>query len=63
MRLLHPLAVVFVVHDGTGIAVNDKGQLFLCHPAGFSFALNLAPYIVEIKFALIAFKSHRHHQM
>ena len=55
------LAVVFVVHDGTGIAVNDKGQLFLCHPAGFSFALNLAPYIVEIKFALIAFKSHRHH--
>ena len=57
------LTVVFVIYDGAGITVNDKGQLILCHPAGFSFALYLAPYIVEIKFALIAFKFHRHHPM
>ena len=57
------LAVVFMVHDGTGIAVNNTGQLLLCHAAGFSFALNFAPYIVEIKLSLIAFKLHRHHPM
>ena len=57
------LTVVFVIYDGAGITVNDKGQLIQLHPAGFSFAHYLAPYIVEIKFALIAFKFHRHHPM
>ena len=57
------LTVVFVIYDGAGITVNVKGLLILCLAAGFSFALYLSPYIVEIKFALIAFKFHRHHPM
>ena len=60
------LTVVFVIYEGAGITVNDRAGdhvMILCHPAGFSFALYLAPYIVEIKFALIAFKFHRHHPM
>ena len=57
------LTVVFVIHDGAGITVNDIGKLLLCHSAGFTRPLDSEPYIMEIKFALIAFKLHRHHPM
>ena len=42
------LAIVFVVHDGTGITVNDKGQLLLCHAPALPSPLDGRPYIVEI---------------
>lgn len=42
------LAIVFVVHDGAGIPVNDKGQLLLCHAPALSSFLDGCPYIVEI---------------
>ena len=45
-------------HDGAGIAVYDIGKLLLRHPFGFSLALDLQPYVMEIKLALVAFKLH-----
>ncbi len=37
------LAVIFVIHNGTRIAVNNIGQLLLRHAAGFSFPLDGEP--------------------
>ena len=42
------LAIVFVVHDGTGITVNDIGKLLLCHARIFPSFLDGYSYIPEI---------------
>ena len=52
------LAVIFVIHNGTRSAVNNIGQLLLCHAAGFSCPLDGEPYIVKIKASFISFYLH-----
>ncbi|SCJ69056.1 Uncharacterised protein [uncultured Clostridium sp.] len=52
------LAVIFVIHNGTRSAVNNIGQLLLCHAAGFSCTLDGEPYIVKIKASFISFYLH-----
>ena len=42
------LTIIFVVHNGTGIAVNDGGQLLLCQTPALSGPLDGRPYIVKI---------------
>lgn len=52
------LTVIFVIHNGTRSAVNNIGQLLLCHAAGFSCPLDGEPYIVKIKSSFISFNLH-----
>ena len=52
------LAVIFVIHNGTRSAVDNIGQLLLCHAAGFSCPLDGEPYIVKIKASFISFYLH-----
>lgn len=52
------LTVIFVIHNGTRSAVNNIGQLLLCHAAGFSCPLDGEPYIVKIKASFISFYLH-----
>ena len=52
------LTVIFVIHNGTRSAVNNIGQLLLCHAAGFSCTLDGEPYIVKIKSSFISFYLH-----
>ena len=44
--------------NGTRSAVNNIGQLLLCHAAGFSSPLDSKPYIVKIKASFISFYLH-----
>ena len=44
--------------NGTRSAVNNIGQLLLCHAAGFSCPLDGEPYIVKIKASFISFYLH-----
>ncbi len=52
------LAVVFMVHDGARVTVNNIGQLFLGQSLPFPCALDSRPNVVKIKFAVIAFILH-----
>ena len=52
------LAVILVIHDGTGSPVNNIGQLLLRHPTGFSRPLDGKPYIVKIKSSFVLFYLH-----
>ena len=52
------LAIIFVIHNGTRSAINNIGQLLLCHAAGFSSPLDSKPYIVKIKSPFISFYLH-----
>ena len=46
------------LYNGTRSAVNNIGQLLLCHAAGFSSPLDGEPYIVKIKASFISFYLH-----
>ena len=37
------LTIIFIIHNGTRSAVNNIGQLLLCHAAGFSCTLDGEP--------------------
>jgi len=55
------LILVLIVawnYNGTRSAVNNIGQLLLCHAAGFSCPLDGEPYIVKIKASFISFYLH-----
>ena len=52
------LTIIFIIHNGTRSAVNNIGQLLLCHAAGFSCTLDGEPYIVKIKASFISFYLH-----
>lgn len=52
------LTIIFIIHNGTRSAVNNIGQLLLCHAAGFSCPLDGEPYIVKIKASFISFYLH-----
>jgi len=52
------LTIIFIIHNGTWSAVNNIGQLLLCHAAGFSCTLDGEPYIVKIKASFISFYLH-----
>ena len=52
------LAVIFMVHDGAGITINNGGQLFLCHALTLTSFLYCKSYIVKVKLALVSFILH-----
>ncbi len=52
------LAVIFMVHNSTGITINNRGQLFLCHALTLSGFLYRKSYIVKVKLALVPFIFH-----
>ena len=52
------LTIIFIIHNGTRSAVNNIGQLLLCHAAGFTGSLDGKPYIVEIKSSFISLYLH-----
>ncbi len=52
------LTVVLVIHDGTGITVNDISKLFLRHSFLLPSPFDGKSYTVEVKLALVPFKSH-----
>ena len=52
------LNIVFVIHDGTGITVNDITKLLMRHALTLTGFLDSKSDSVKVKFALVPFNFH-----
>lgn len=52
------LAVILIIHNRAWRAVNNIGQLFLCHPAGLPSSFDGSSYIVKIKSSFVLLHLH-----